>query len=583
MDSSGFCSPRNNAFPAGLRVLVVDDDATWLKILEKMLKKCSYEVTTCSLAREALDLLRERKDGFDIVISDVNMPDMDGFKLLERVGLELDLPVIMMSVDGETSRVMKGVQHGACDYLLKPIRMKELKNIWQHVLRKRIHEGKETDGDGLEELHMMSQPEYCNDYYSFSIGDMYSGKKRRIDAGSKHDDREYSDTSCIKKPRVVWTVDLHQKFVKAVNQTGFDKVGPKKILDLMAVPGLTRENVASHLQKYRLYLSRLQKDSALKDTSFAGVKRADVPPRDPAENMFLQRPIVVPQNDERNGNCGTSRNESPVHNVNVKIHDAGIKEVALGPVAEQMKALTGDDSDSKKRNSQCLSSSYSFRLPSTDITLADYVPSQYLWTTEYPQIQCKPESISHMHLDNKFDHLSPKVKIQQNEQVNTMPASSYYSIGPANRKEDNLADREFQRIRELPQAESEVNLFTIQSESQLSSTQQFGQTPSPTWTIRNGSSFAGPILLEDLEFAHRNIRLSSGSALSSEDKESLNNVLQGVHQPINVGIHNGESFDCFDPSIFGAVTPLYESLKFDYEFQFDSMEYPVLDQSLFIV
>ena len=51
-------------------------------------------VTTCGLARDALNLLRERKDGFDIVISDVNMPDMDGFKLLEHVGLEMDLPVI---------------------------------------------------------------------------------------------------------------------------------------------------------------------------------------------------------------------------------------------------------------------------------------------------------------------------------------------------------------------------------------------------------------------------------------------------------------------------------------------------------
>lgn len=51
-------------------------------------------MTTCGLATEALDLLRERKDGFDIVISDVNMPDMDGFKLLEHVGLEMDLPVI---------------------------------------------------------------------------------------------------------------------------------------------------------------------------------------------------------------------------------------------------------------------------------------------------------------------------------------------------------------------------------------------------------------------------------------------------------------------------------------------------------
>lgn len=51
-------------------------------------------VTTCNRAEVALNFLRENKNGCDIVISDVHMPDMDGFKLLEHVGLEMDLPVI---------------------------------------------------------------------------------------------------------------------------------------------------------------------------------------------------------------------------------------------------------------------------------------------------------------------------------------------------------------------------------------------------------------------------------------------------------------------------------------------------------
>lgn len=60
-----------------------------------------------------------------------------------------------------------------------------------------------------------------------------------------------------KKQRLIWTPELHARFLNAVNHLGVRNAVPKTILQLMNVQGMTRENVASHLQKYRLYLKRL--------------------------------------------------------------------------------------------------------------------------------------------------------------------------------------------------------------------------------------------------------------------------------------------------------------------------------------
>ena len=76
-----------------------------------------------------------------------------------------------------------------------------------------------------------------------------------------------------KKPRLVWTPELHMRFMNAVNHLGIKNAVPKTILQLMNVEGMTRENVASHLQKYRLYLKRL----------------AGIPPSAPLPTDIMQR------------------------------------------------------------------------------------------------------------------------------------------------------------------------------------------------------------------------------------------------------------------------------------------------------
>ncbi|KAK4257521.1 hypothetical protein QN277_007098 [Acacia crassicarpa] len=252
-------------FPVGMSVLAVDDDPICLKVLETLLVKCEYQVTTTNQAVKALKMLRENRNKFDLVISDVNMPDIDGFKLLELVGLEMDLPVIMLSAHSDTRLVMKGVTHGACDYLLKPVRMEELKNIWQHVVRRKKFDNKDQNkASKLEKANNMAGGggQGISSENNLDQRKML-GKRRKDQSEDEEEDDEDNaqqneeDPSTQKRPRVVWSVELHRKFVAAVDQLGLEKAVPKKILDLMNVEGLTRENVASHLQKYRIYLKKV--------------------------------------------------------------------------------------------------------------------------------------------------------------------------------------------------------------------------------------------------------------------------------------------------------------------------------------
>nr|XP_010323174.1 two-component response regulator ORR24 isoform X2 [Solanum lycopersicum] len=247
-------------FPIGMRVLAVDDDPICLKLLDGLLRKCQYQVTTTSQARMALKMLRENRDRFDLVISDVHMPDMDGFKLLELVGLEMDLPVIMLSANSDTKLVRKGIDHGACDYLVKPVRIEELRNIWQHVIRKKKVEPKSQSKSNDQDKSYQVSGESGRG--QSPTGNVYpNGKcnKKRKDEEDENDENgnDNEDPTTQKRARVVWSIELHRKFVAAVGQLGIEKAVPKRILDLMNVDGLTRENVASHLQKYRLYLKRI--------------------------------------------------------------------------------------------------------------------------------------------------------------------------------------------------------------------------------------------------------------------------------------------------------------------------------------
>ncbi|XP_008799983.1 two-component response regulator ORR26-like [Phoenix dactylifera] len=587
-------SSRTEAFPVGLRVLVVDDDPTWLKILEKMLRKCSYEVTTCGLARVALEMLRERKDRFDIVISDVNMPDMDGFKLLEHVGLEMDLPVIMMSIDGETSRVMKGVQHGACDYLLKPVRMKELKNIWQHVYRKKMHEVKEIEGHDInEDLQIRNGPEDFEDRLVLNGTDMNSVRKRKDVDSKEHPDQEFCDPATVKKARVVWSVDLHQKFVNAVNQIGIDKVGPKKILDLMNVPGLTRENVASHLQKYRLYLSRLQKQN--EGRTFSGNMQSDFSSQDVSENFDLHNSTQTQQN-------GAS---SKYIYTNQKISEQGIapdacaddfKGVVSLQVTDRKQALLSDVPDSQKVSGVSqLGVLLSFKdmMPIVDMKpLKPSISRHQPWNAGIPVVQsmqCPKHNHEHCSLFEDCSCLPKPDKEPQGFVDHFHTPTSLISI-TCNSEDDMSGLSEFNPVQTNQKSSHSkaispmsfmTNPVSVQVDSGLSSTQDFGatceedgETNKKEYYYDQTCSGRIPPPLE--------LSLKNETDLASLPEELQLCSLQGIGCFENLGLNSMEIFQYNDStSAIEVYSNWNDGLEFNCDYLYDSVDYPMIDECLF--
>ncbi|KAL5552694.1 hypothetical protein UlMin_040095 [Ulmus minor] len=589
---NGFSSPRSDAFPAGLRVLVVDDDPTWLKILEKMLRKCSYEVTTCGLATDALRLLREKKDGYDIVISDVNMPDMDGFKLLEHVGLEMDLPVIMMSVDGETSRVMKGVQHGACDYLLKPIRMKELKNIWQHVFRKKIHEIRDIEShDCFEGIQMMrngSDP--SDDGHFLSVDDLTSLRKRK-DVDNKNEEKDYSDGSSTKKARVVWSVDLHQKFVKAVNHIGFDKVGPKKILDLMNVPWLTRENVASHLQKYRLYLSRLQKDRENDQTKpYGGMKHPDITPKDPPGSFGLHNSATL-QNDVANGSYRFSSNNLIVSSIDPSSREDDLKSIVSEPTPEP-KRPSGKLPDSKKIKTIQMGFNNSFASQESDVNFRAFdstIPTKSTWN-EVSAVQFNKEQKPSLQLENGFNKLplpDPLHYIHVDQlpsipSINSKQSSAERSInGPSISKPSFPEFGSNQASHLSPLNVSSSGSFPPNTECQMVNHQTMEPIYTSASTLITTQGLSNQSCnVADLESTPRNLTSGSGSALAAFD-DDFRLFFQGDYSATNLGVQNVDFLDYNGEGLIDGVPfHLYDLLRFGSEYLYDPTEYALVDQSL---
>ncbi|KAL0737906.1 hypothetical protein Bca4012_014116 [Brassica carinata] len=195
-------------FPKGLRVLLFDEDRQYLHILEKHLQEFDYEVTSQDDSRES---------------------------------------------------VTKWMRNGACDYLIKPIRPEDLRLIFKYLVKK-MEPRSVTVAEEAEDKAAAEK--------SSSVGDSTirsPNRRKRNMLQTDEEDRDHNRDSATKKRRVVWDDYLNGKFLEAVHFLGKNDAVPKKILERMNVSSLTRENVASHLQKFRMGQKKKKNDQNKSD------------------------------------------------------------------------------------------------------------------------------------------------------------------------------------------------------------------------------------------------------------------------------------------------------------------------------
>jgi CheY-like chemotaxis protein len=138
-------------------LLIVDDNAMNRDMLARRLEREGYNITTASGGKEALDLVARKK--FDLVLLDILMPDIDGYKVLERLKADestREIPVVMLTAVHEMDSVVRCFEMGVEDYLTKPFNIPFVKSRIASCLRSsKIKEDGDRPGPEVEQQRLL--------------------------------------------------------------------------------------------------------------------------------------------------------------------------------------------------------------------------------------------------------------------------------------------------------------------------------------------------------------------------------------------------------------------------------------------
>ncbi len=146
------------------KILIVDDDRVVQSLLGRILTLDNYEVDSIRTAEEALIALE--KDKFDAMILDLELPGMSGIEFLDRLPQKnIDMPLVILTGHGSLDSAIKAIRFKVSDYLLKPVKRKDvLESIKKAIMEKQIEQNEKSEESMKVNVEKYIQSEVIEPY-----------------------------------------------------------------------------------------------------------------------------------------------------------------------------------------------------------------------------------------------------------------------------------------------------------------------------------------------------------------------------------------------------------------------------------
>jgi len=220
------------------KILIIDDERSIRNTLKDILEFEKHQITLAENGKQALDMVQSQV--FDLIFSDIKMPEMDGIELLSHfIEREIEAPIIMISGHGNIDTAVECIKKGAFDFIVKPIDLNRLlitiRNALERnllvketkILKKKIAKRHQMIGESaaIQKVKMMVERVAPTDARVLITGDNGTGKEvvaRLLFENSNRVDAPYVEVNCAAIPSELIESELfgHEKgaFTSAIKQ-----------------------------------------------------------------------------------------------------------------------------------------------------------------------------------------------------------------------------------------------------------------------------------------------------------------------------------------------------------------------------